>query len=113
MYDLGSVDISTSNAATQCHEVVLVEGVNPTGIEIGSGTYGRVFEVDYEGTLCIAKELHEHMAQSLDEETFLNYCHIMSTIHHPHIIQFLGLMAKYALLIVTYTLYISNRSILF
>ena len=84
-----------------------MEGVNPTGIEIGSGTYGRVFEVDYEGTLCIAKELHEHMAQSLDEETFLNYCHIMSTIHHPHIIQFLGLMAKYALLIVTYTLYIS------
>ena len=90
-----------------------MEGVNPTGIEIGSGAYGRVFEVDYEGTSCIAKELHKHMTQLLDEETFLNYCRIMSTIHHPRIIQFLGLMAKYASLIVTYTLYISNRSILF
>ena len=87
-----------------------MEGVNPTGVEIGSGTYGRVFEVDYEGTLCAAKELHKRMAQLLDEETFLSYCHIWSTIHHPRIIQFLGLLA---IVIVYYTLYIFNRSILF
>ena len=92
--DLGSVNTATSNSATQCHGVITVEGVNPTGVEIGSGTYGRVFEVDYEGTLCAAKELHKHMAHLLDEETFLSYCHIWSTIHHPCVIQFLGLIAK-------------------
>ena len=74
-----------------------MEGVNPTGIEIGSGTYGRVFEVDYEGTVCAAKELHKPMA---DEETFLSYCHICSTIHHPRIIQFLGLIHSYICVIV-------------
>ena len=76
-----------------------MEGVNPTGIEIGSGTYGRVFEVDYEGTVCAAKELHRSVADLLDEETFLSYCHICSTIHHPHIIQFLGLIRSYIAII--------------
>ena len=35
---------------------LILHGVNPTGKEIGRGSYGRVFEVDYEGTLCAAKE---------------------------------------------------------
>ena len=33
------------------------------GKEIGRGAYGRVFEVDYEGTLCAAKELHALLLQ--------------------------------------------------
>ncbi len=37
---------------------LMLRGVHPTGKEIGVGAYGRVFEVNYEGTLCAAKELH-------------------------------------------------------
>ena len=37
---------------------LILHEINPTGKEIGRGAYGRVFEVDYEGTLCAAKEVH-------------------------------------------------------
>ena len=71
--------------------------VNPTGMEIGRGAYGRVFEVDYQGTLCAAKEIHTLLLQySLSEELrkikteFLNECQIWNTIRHPCVVQFLG-----------------------
>ena len=83
------------NSATQCNEVTILEGVYPSGTKIGGGTYGRVFEVEYAGTVCVGKELHKHIAQSLDKETFLSYCHILKTICHPCIMQFLGLIVKY------------------
>jgi len=72
--------------------------VNPTGKEIGRGAYGRVFEVDYQGTLCAAKEVHALLLQySQGEEfckittDFLNECQIWSTIRHPCVVQFLGM----------------------
>ena len=37
-----------------------IHRVNPTGKEIGHGAYGRVFEFNYEGTLCTAKEKATH-----------------------------------------------------
>ena len=71
--------------------------VNPTGKEIGRGAYGRVFEVDYEGTLCAAKEVHSLLLQYAQGDDlrkiiddFLNECQIWSTIRHPCIVQFLG-----------------------
>ena len=71
--------------------------VNPTGKEIGRGAYGRVFEVDYQGTQCAAKEVHALLLKySQDEEfreitsNFLNECQIWSTIRHPCVVQFLG-----------------------
>jgi len=77
-------------------ELVLY-GVHPTGKEIGRGAYGRVFEVDYEGTLCAAKEVHELLLQYAqgDEyrkitDDFLRECLIWSTLRHPCIVQFLG-----------------------
>ena len=78
------------------NEIVLVKGVNPTRNEIGSGAYGKVFEVDYEGTLCAAKEIHKYIRTQLvkkcNKDKFLNQCHIWSTICHPHIVQLLGLL---------------------
>ena len=77
----------------------LLQGVNPTGKEIGSGAYGRVFEVDYEGTSCAAKEIHALLLQYAEQEgktlkklrdNFLKECHIWSIIRHPFIVQFLG-----------------------
>ena len=42
---------------------LILHKVNSTGKEIGRGAYGRVFEVDYEGTLCAAKEVHALLLQ--------------------------------------------------
>ena len=33
-------------------------GVKPNGKDIGVGAYGRVFEVEYCGTVFAAKEIH-------------------------------------------------------
>ena len=53
----GSIEANWSSLALILHEVHL------TGKEIGRGAYGRVFEVDYEGTLCAAKEVHALLLQ--------------------------------------------------
>ena len=99
------------DTVSQWQNIILVEGVNPTGNEIGSGTFGKVFEVDYEGTLCAAKEIHEYMTQQLDKEMFLNHCLIWSTIRHPHIVPLLGLTV-YIILIAGYILYILQDCII-
>ena len=68
-----------------------------TGTEIGDGAYGRVFEVEYEGTLCTAREvdsLQSIFAQGDDkvlQDSFLNKYHTWSTLHHPCIVQFIGI----------------------
>ena len=68
-----------------------------TGVELGNGSYGKVFEVDYSGTLCAAKEVHSLLLQLASregaaklKEDFLRECHLWSTLHHPSIVQFLG-----------------------
>ena len=67
-----------------------------TGTEIGGGAYGRVFEVEYEGTLCTAREVDslQSTAQGDDkvlQDSFLNKYHTWSTLHHPCIVQFVGI----------------------
>ena len=76
---------------------LILHRVDPTGREIGRGAYGRVFEVDYEGTLCAAKEVHAILLQYAQgdefqkiKDGFLNECKIWSTLRHPSIVQFLG-----------------------
>ena len=76
---------------------LILHRVNPTGKEIGRGAFGRVFEVDYEGTLCAAKEVHTLLLQHAEgsavqkiTDNFLNECQIWSTLRHPCVVQFLG-----------------------
>ncbi|XP_065916222.1 uncharacterized protein [Dysidea avara] len=83
--------------ATRVATDLTLYDVNPTGKEIGRGAYGRVFEVDYQGTLCAAKEVHSILLEWSQTEgrrkittDFLNECQIWSTIRHPCIVQFLG-----------------------
>ena len=66
---------------------------------VAGGAYGRVFEVDYEGTLCAAKEVHALLLQYAQGEDlqkikddFLSECQIWSTLRHPCVVQFLGSM---------------------
>ena len=69
-----------------------------TGVELGKGSYGKVFEVDYRGTLCAAKEVHSFLLQLVDrdgaaklKDDFLRECHLWSTLRHPNVVQFLGI----------------------
>ena len=45
-------------------------GVRPNGKDIGVGAYGRVFEVEYCGTVCAAKEVHPILVQGVSREEF-------------------------------------------
>ena len=72
-----------ATGVTAILDQLILYDVNVTGKEIGCGAYGRVFEVDYAGTLCAAKEIHEvllHFAEGNDfqklRDDFLNECHI-------------------------------------
>ena len=60
---------------------LILQAANPTGKEIGRGAYGRVFEVDYEGTLCAAKQVHVILLQHVQgndlqkiKDDFLREC---------------------------------------
>ena len=75
----------------------ILREVVATGEEIGRGAYGRVFEVDYEGTLCAAKEIHALLLQHAQgdalqriKDDFIRESQIWSTIRHPCVVQFLG-----------------------
>ena len=83
---------------------VLIESTSiSSGKEIGRGAYGRVFEVDYEGTACAAKEIHSALLeyaygdqiQNL-KDNFLHEWQIWSTLRHPNVVQFLGMLLRRA-----------------
>lgn len=72
--------------------------VQPTSRELGRGAYGYVKEVEIPGAVCAAKMIHEDLLQFCTNNedfqhlttTFVNECKLMSTLRHPHIVQFLG-----------------------
>lgn len=89
---------ATSNQ--EC-ELTLNE-VNFTGTEISHGAYRKVFEVEYEGTLCAAREVQsssicaqgvEQTSDKILQDSFLHKCQIWSKLHHPCIVQFIGLVS--------------------
>ncbi|XP_065906093.1 uncharacterized protein [Dysidea avara] len=72
--------------------------VRSTGVELGRGSYGKVFEVEYDGKSCASKEVHRWMMelptaeeQSKIKDDFLRECHLWSTLRHPNVVQFLGI----------------------
>jgi len=72
-------------------------GVRPSGKDIGVGAYGRVFEVEYCGTVFAAKEVHQILVQGVSREeyegtrrTFLTECAQSISLGHPNVVQFLG-----------------------
>lgn len=77
---------------------LILYGVTPTGTRnIGLGAYAKVYEVDYEGTLCAAKEIHAVKLQyeqgdefQKTKHDFIKECRIWSTLRHPCVVQFLG-----------------------
>ena len=77
----------------------VLTNVRLTGTRIGAGAYGSVEEVEIRGAVCAAKKIHdifqdrsEIPAEDLCKAStqFVKECQLMSTLRHPHIVQFLG-----------------------
>jgi len=81
---------TVSSSVTTNWDLVILHGINPTGKEISRGAYGRVFEVNYEGTICAAKEVHMLLLQYTQgnnlqkiKDDFLRECQVWSMLRHP------------------------------
>ena len=76
----------------------IVQDLKPTGKVLGEGSFGSVEEAEIPGALCVIKKLHEALlpppteARGADRmaTNFVQECRLMSTLRHPHIVQFLG-----------------------
>ena len=80
-------------------EPFVLSNVQLTGTTIGAGAYGSVEEVAVPGAICAAKNIHDFFLNAaqvpraaIDKATtqFVRECQLMSTLHHPNIVQFLG-----------------------
>ena len=77
----------------------LLSNAKPTGTTIGTGSYGSVEEVAIPGAVCAAKKIHDFFQdprqmprEGIEKAAseFVMECQLMSTLRHPHIVQFLG-----------------------
>ena len=69
-------------------------GVKVTDRELGHGSYATVLELEYMGLKCAGKKIHELLLRQGDTSytvrRFEEECRLLSQVHHPNIVQFLG-----------------------
>ena len=84
-------------SSTSTFRGLVIENVLLTDAKLGSGSDATVFEVDWNGTVCAAKRLHEILLE--DQSTggvaklignFEAECLTWSKLRHPGVVQFLG-----------------------
>lgn len=77
----------------------VLPNVRFTGNKIGAGAYGSVEEVEIPGARCAAKKVFDPFLDPSEVPAaeiqryvskFVEECQLMSTLRHPHIVQFLG-----------------------
>ena len=92
---------SGNRTASEAFAGLILEGVKKTGEKFGVGAYGKVFVVDYYGTVCVAKKIHSILLSGVGEEEFqrtrddiLRECRQCAELRHPNIVQFLGVYYK-------------------
>ena len=91
----------TASTGNERFAGLILKGVKESGEEFGVGAYGRVFAVDYYGTVCAAKEVHSILISGVGVEefqrtrdNFLRECQQCAELRHPNIVQFLGVYYK-------------------
>ena len=78
----------------------LLHNVEMTGVKLGTGSFGSVEEVTMAGTMCAGKIWHETLLDPKNEgadnmvQRFICECELVSRIHHPNIVQFMGICFK-------------------
>ena len=90
---------ATFEETTALRNIVIPEfRIEKKGVELGRGAFGKVFEVEYDGKSCAAKQVHFALladANSTElialKRNVLHECHLWSTIRHPNVVQILGL----------------------
>ena len=69
-------------------------GVQLTDKKLGHGSYATVLELEYIGLKCAGKKIHKLLLEQGDASytvrRFEEECCLLSQIHHPNIVQFLG-----------------------
>jgi serine/threonine protein kinase len=83
-------------AGDDCHWLLELSGVSPTGKILGQGAYARVIELTYRNLRCAGKKiLPELTGYSKKEQVGVlrrarEECVTLSQMKHPNIVQFLG-----------------------
>ena len=74
-----------------------LDGVHDTGREVGHGSYAVVKELEYHRLKCVGKKIHGILFESATPhekvamlERFAGECELLAGLHHPCIVQFLG-----------------------
>ena len=77
---------------------LLLDDVEPTGVELGRGSFGLVFEVKRRGEVFAAKKLHDIFFESTPseysskrKEEFMNECRAWLKFKHPNMVALRGL----------------------
>ena len=71
--------------------------VKPTGKKLGQGAYGCVEELKVNNLICAGKRMYETLTDSGNEgadcmiQKYYDECQLLSDLHHPNIVQFLGI----------------------
>ena len=80
---------------------LLIDGVTPTGAVLGRGSYGQVLEVDWHGTICAAKNVHDILVDGVSSvesrkaiSDFEREFQTWSQLRHPNVVQLLGVYFK-------------------
>ena len=84
-------------SSTSAFPGLVIENVVLTGVRLGSGADATVFEVDWNGTRCAAKRLHDILLEDQSAggvakllRNFEVECLTWSKLCHPGVVQFLG-----------------------
>ena len=60
--------------------------------DIGTGSFGKVYQVEVQGTICAAKEIKDMFENHKDRRAeFLKECLQSCRLFHPNIVQYLGI----------------------
>ena len=78
-----------------------LDGVCDTGRVVGHGSYAVVKEFEFRGLKCVGKKIHDILFNSATPpeqaailERFAGECELLGGLHHPCIVQFLGVCFK-------------------